>query len=70
VTCDRRTSVCYKSGRIDKTETRDFFGDGASRRADAVRDRAGTGRVFVRKPGKWCNPSDRGCLPRRGGRER
>jgi hypothetical protein len=69
VTCDRRTSVCYKDGHTDKTETRVFFGDRASRRADAVRDRAGTGRVFVQEPGKWCDPRAPGCLPRRGSRK-
>jgi len=69
VTCDRRTSVCYKNGHIDKSETEEFFGNGASRRADAIRDRAGSGRVFVTRPGKWCDPADRGCLPRRGGRK-
>ena len=69
VTCDRRTSVCYKDGHIDKTETRVFFGNRASRRADAVRDRAGTGRVFVQKPGKWCDPGEPGCLPKRGKRK-
>jgi hypothetical protein len=69
VTCDRRTSVCYKDGHIDKTETRGFFGNRASRRSDSIRDRAGTGRVFVPKPGQWCDPREPCCLPKRGKRK-
>ncbi|HET6468651.1 MAG TPA: hypothetical protein VFG43_09765 [Geminicoccaceae bacterium] len=62
VVCDQRTSICYKNGRIDKSETREHFGNGASRRADALRDQAGTGRVFVPRPGVVCDPDDRKCI--------
>jgi hypothetical protein len=67
VVCDQRTSICYKDGHIDKSETQLYFGNSASRRADAIRDRAGTGQVFVPRPGVVCDPDDRKCI-RRGGR--
>ncbi len=34
VVCNRRQEVCYKNGRPDRSETRDFFGKNAARRVD------------------------------------
>ena len=34
VICNRRQEVCYKNGRKDRSETRDFFGKKAARRID------------------------------------
>ncbi|HEX6011924.1 MAG TPA: hypothetical protein VFY87_09020, partial [Geminicoccaceae bacterium] len=46
VVCDRRTETCYRRGQIDASETRDYFGRGAARRVDRIRDQAGTNRIF------------------------
>jgi hypothetical protein len=34
VVCNRRSEVCYKNGRPDRSETRDYFGKKAARRVD------------------------------------
>ncbi len=34
VVCNRRTEVCLKNGRPDRSETRDYFGKKAARRVD------------------------------------
>ena len=34
VVCNRAAQVCYKNGRPDRSETRDFFGKKAARRID------------------------------------
>lgn len=34
VACNRATKVCYKNGRPDRSETRDYFGKKAARRID------------------------------------
>ena len=34
VVCNRSQEVCYKNGRPDRSETRDFFGKKAARRID------------------------------------
>lgn len=47
VVCDQRTETCYKGGAIDKTETQAVFGNRAAREADRLRDRAGTGYIYV-----------------------
>lgn len=57
VLCDRSTQLCYKRGRVDVSETRDAFGRGAAREADALRDRLGTAHVFVPR-----GRGDRYCL--------
>ena len=49
VVCDRRTQVCYKDGKIDKSETHDFFGNKAARRADQVRDKYEEDAFVLRK---------------------
>lgn len=61
VVCDQRTSLCYKNGRIDKSETEDVFGNRAGDRADDLRDDRGTGRVFVPERGVTCDPAQRAC---------
>lgn len=68
VVCDRSTQLCYKRGRVDVSETRDAFGRGAARDADALRDRLGTAHVFV--PGgrgdRYCINAEKICY--KGGR--
>jgi hypothetical protein len=62
VVCDRSSSICYKSGKVDKSETRWMFGDRASDRADDLRDRRGTARVFVPEKGVSCDSSRQICF--------
>jgi hypothetical protein len=62
VVCDRGTSLCYKRGRIDKSETEDVFGNRAGDRADDLRDRRGTGRLFVPERGVTCDPGSKVCF--------
>lgn len=61
VVCDRATSICYKRGRVDKSETRALFGDRAADRADDLRDRRGTGRLFVPERGVSCDTARQVC---------
>jgi Fels-1 Prophage Protein-like len=61
VVCDRRTSVCYKNGRLDTSETKDVFGDRAADRARGIRDRRGTGQVFLPDRGVTCNSVRKVC---------
>jgi Fels-1 Prophage Protein-like len=42
VVCDRASRLCYKDGKIDKSDTQGVFGDRAGDRADRLRDRLGT----------------------------
>ena len=60
VVCDRRTQVCYKDGKIDKTETHDFFGNKAARRADGVRDKYEED-AFVPRKDVVCDRDRRVC---------
>jgi len=62
VVCDFRTSICYKDGRVDKSETKDAFGERAADRADDLRDRRGTGRVFAPERGVSCDSVRRICF--------
>jgi len=62
VVCDQGTSVCYKRGRIDRSETREMFGGRAADRADDLRDERGTGRVFVPERGVSCDPGRQVCF--------
>jgi hypothetical protein len=62
VVCDRRTETCYRRGQIDASETRDYFGRGAARRVDRIRDRAGTNRIFRADDDVVCNRRDKVCL--------
>jgi Fels-1 Prophage Protein-like len=58
VRCDRATRICYKRGRVDKSETEDAFGD----RADGLRDSAGTAHAFVTRRGAVCDRDRRLCF--------
>lgn len=62
VLCDRGSFVCYKRGSIDRSETRAVFGGRAADRADDLRDRFGTGRLFVPERGVTCDPARRACF--------
>jgi Fels-1 Prophage Protein-like len=62
VVCDRGTSLCYKRGRLDRSETRDTFGDRAGERAGNLRDRRGTGQVFVPERGVSCDTRRKLCF--------
>jgi hypothetical protein len=63
VVCDRSTQLCYKRGRVDVSETRDAFGRGAARDADALRDRLGTAHVFVPRGrgDRYCINAEKTC---------
>lgn len=61
VVCDQSTNVCYRNGRIDRSETRDAFGNRAAERADDLRDRRGTAQLFVPERGVSCDSSRRIC---------
>ena len=60
--CDVATSVCYKRGKVDKSETKALFGERAADRADDLRDRRGTGRLFVPERGVTCDAGKRACF--------
>ena len=62
VRCDRATRICYKDGRLDKSETQDAFGERAGDRADGLRDSVGTAHVFVTKRGAACDRERRVCF--------
>lgn len=62
VVCDQASRICYKRGRIDKSETRAAFGDRAADRADDLRDERGTARLFVPERGITCDPGRRVCF--------
>jgi hypothetical protein len=62
VLCDRATRICYKQGKIDKSDTERVFGERAGDRADDLRDRYGTARLFVPEEDVSCDRSRRVCL--------
>lgn len=62
VVCDQATSLCYRNGLVDKSETRDAFGNRAADRADDLRDDRGTGRLFVPERGVTCDASQQVCF--------
>jgi hypothetical protein len=62
VVCDRATRICYKQGEVDKSDTEGVFGGRAGERADALRDRFGTARLFVPEPGVACDRESHVCL--------
>jgi hypothetical protein len=62
VVCDRATRICYKRGRVDKSDTQHVFGARAGDRIDALRDRHRTARVFVPERGASCNRERRVCF--------
>lgn len=61
VVCDRRTSVCYRNGRLDRSDTKDVFGDGAADRVERVRNQRGTGQLFLPDRGVTCNSIQKVC---------
>lgn len=62
VVCDRATATCYRDGEIDASETRDYFGRGAARRVDRIRDRFGTNHIFRPQRDVVCDRKDRVCF--------
>jgi hypothetical protein len=62
VVCDRSTRICYKEGKVDKSDTERVFGGRAGDRADDLRDRLGTARLFVPERGVACDRERRVCL--------
>ena len=62
VVCDRATRICYKQGKIDKSDTERVFGGRAGDRADGLRDRHGTAQLFVPERGVACDRESRLCL--------
>jgi hypothetical protein len=62
VVCDRASRLCYKDGKVDKSDTQSVFGERAGDRADRVRDRLGTGDMFVPERGVACDRERRLCL--------
>jgi Fels-1 Prophage Protein-like len=62
VVCDRATRICYKQGKVDKSDTEGVFGGRAGDRADDLRDRLGTARLFVPEQGVACDRERRLCL--------
>jgi Fels-1 Prophage Protein-like len=62
VVCDRATRICYKEGQVHKSDTEGVFGGRAGERADALRDRFGTARLFVPERGVACDRESRVCL--------
>jgi Fels-1 Prophage Protein-like len=62
VVCDRASRLCYKDGKIDKSDTQSVFGERAGDRADRLRDRLGTGDMFVPQRGVTCDRERRVCL--------
>ena len=62
VVCDRATSICYKRGEVDKSATEGVFGERAGDRADDLRDKFGTARLFVPERGVACDRGRRACF--------
>ncbi|MGH6899863.1 MAG: YcgJ family protein [Geminicoccaceae bacterium] len=62
VVCDRASRICYKQGRVDQSDTDRVFGERAGDRVDRLRDRLGTGRLFVPERGIACDRASRVCL--------
>jgi hypothetical protein len=62
VVCDRATRICYNGGKVDRSDTERVFGGRAGDRADALRDRLGSARVFVPERGVACDRERRACL--------
>jgi hypothetical protein len=60
--CDQVTRVCYKQGNVDKSDTKEFFGRRAAKRADRLRDERGSAEIFVPEPGVACDPQRERCF--------
>ena len=61
VACDRRTETCYKDGDLDVSETKRYFGKGAGREVDRVRDRYDTDNIFRADDNVACNRDRKVC---------
>jgi hypothetical protein len=61
VVCDPATQICYKRGRIDKSETEDAFGGRAGDRADDFRDRWGRDDLYIRSRKVACDRDAKVC---------
>ena len=61
VVCDRATETCYRGREIDASETRDYFGRGAAREVDRIRDGQGTNRIYRASDRVVCNRKDQVC---------
>jgi hypothetical protein len=61
VVCDRGTETCYRGRDIDASETRDYFGKGAARQVDRIRDQAGTNRIYRASDDVVCNRLEKVC---------
>ena len=59
--CDRATETCYRGRDIDASETRDYFGKGAARQVDRIRDQAGTNRIYRVDDNVVCNRRSEVC---------
>ena len=62
VVCDRATGICYKQGKVDKSDTERVFGERAGDKVDALRDRFSSSRLFAPERGVACNRESRVCL--------
>ena len=62
VVCDRATRICYKEGKIDKSDTQRMFGERAGDRADGIRDRHRGAEIFLPKRDVACDRERRVCL--------
>ena len=61
VVCDRATETCYRGREIDASETREYFGRGAAREVDRIRDGQGTNRIYRASDRVVCNRKDQVC---------
>lgn len=62
VVCDRATRICYKKGKIDKSDTQRMFGERAGDRADGIRDRHRRAQIFVPQRDVACDRERRVCF--------
>ena len=62
VVCDRATRICYKEGKIDKSDTQRMFGERAGDRADGIRDRHGRAWIFLPERDVTCDRERKMCF--------
>jgi hypothetical protein len=63
--CDERTQVCYKGGKLSTAETRDEFGRDAARRTTRLRERYDTKDIYLPRRNVVCDGGSNTCY--RGG---
>jgi hypothetical protein len=63
--CDDRTQVCYKGGKLNTAETRDEFGRDAARRTTRLRERYDTKDIYLPRRNVVCDGGSNTCY--RGG---